>query len=384
MSGKVCKLKRICRVLATMLPVFLLAACGYTDEEKQQMAQYEAQGQTNAINYIQDKYGIEATVLEVVCEKLDSGPVPDFSPAPTGDVCVTLQQGQREFKVIIAGDEVTKEGIDNYQLADIEDALEQKIYEITGLPSEELFVCFGEYQTMKDNKNGMIATCFDGDNLAEILDGQSPAVVVSYINQDVTGIDMEAVTEQTGIEDYLFVDYDSKAHYDTIESPYYNIAGSPVDFGIDNNLLYVNGYRIVDSAEDVYISCGKTVIDDIVLITEHADEYVSITKTTLDDAAEWNGHGFINAKQIFDAYTLNTDSDKVYIYVPKDKLGELGTAENAQTVLVKQYQYEDETEHKNIITEPTDDGKYIGGIIYMDDYTELKFSVFTDLGNTDK
>ena len=68
-------------MLATMLPVFLLAACGYTDEEKQQMAQYEAQGKTNAINYIQDKYGIEATVLEVVCEKLDSGPIPDFSPA---------------------------------------------------------------------------------------------------------------------------------------------------------------------------------------------------------------------------------------------------------------------------------------------------------------
>ena len=224
----------------------------------------------------------------------------------------------------------------------------------------------------------------DGDNLAEILDGQSPAVVVSYINQDVTGIDMEAVAEQTGIEDYLFVDYDSKVHYDTIESPYYNIAGSPIDFGIDNNLLYVNGYRIVDSAEDVYISCDKTVIDDIVLITEHADEYVSITKTMLDDAAEWNGHGFINAKQIFDAYALDTDSDKVYIYVPVDKLSETGTAENAQTVLVKQYQYKGERRHNNIITDPTDDGKYIGGIIYKDDYTELKFSVFTDQGHTDK
>lgn len=97
---------------------------------------------------------------------------------------------------------------------------------------------------MQDNQHGMVNTYFDGENLSEVMENESATVVVSYINQDVTTIDLDKVVEQTGITNYLFVDYDSKEHYATITHPYYNIAGKPSDTGIEDNMLYINSYRI--------------------------------------------------------------------------------------------------------------------------------------------
>ena len=46
--------------------------------------------------------------------------------------------------------------------------------------------------------------------------------------------------------------------------------------------------------------------------------------------------------------------------------------------LVKKYQYKGETCYDNIISKVTDDGKYIHGIVYTRDETEIKISVFID------
>ena len=46
--------------------------------------------------------------------------------------------------------------------------------------------------------------------------------------------------------------------------------------------------------------------------------------------------------------------------------------------LVKQYQYKGETCYDNIISKVTDDGKYIHGIVYTRDETEIKISVFIE------
>ena len=42
------------------------------------------------------------------------------------------------------------------------------------------------------------------------------------------------------------------------------------------------------------------------------------------------------------------------------------------------YQYQDETCYRNILGGVTDDGKYIRGIIYTRDESEIKISVFVD------
>ena len=56
----------------------------------------------------------------------------------------------------------------------------------------------------------------------------------------------------------------------------------------------------------------------------------------------------------------------------------LDTKEVKEAQLVKQYQYKGKTCYDNIISKVTDDGKYIHGIVYTRDETEIKISVFID------
>lgn len=347
-----------------------LTGCGYTFEEMQDMEQYKKQGEINALNYIKEKYGFDAKVVKVVCEKTDGGG--DFSPPLSGSVFVTFRKDDKEFLVYIAGDEVTNTGFDNYQYEDIKSVLEEDLHTITNLPAEEIFIAYGrhkEYQLNQNSKNGMITTYFDGDNLKEVLADERPAVVVSYINQDMADIDAEAVKEKTGVDDFLFVDYDSRDHYSSIKKPYYDIIGTPINLGIEYNLQYVNEYLMTGLREDVYVSCEKKIIDDILLVTEYPDEMVTLEKNAEDIK------GFISdidkKKQVLDTYILETESERVYIYVPLDKLS-TKDIDIEDVELLAGYRFKD----LHVTNRLTDDGKYISAIIYTRDNPYIEFSLF--------
>ena len=146
------------------------------------MKRYEKQGRENAKNYIREKYGIDAKITEINCEKYSSSPVPDFFPSPTGNVFVKMKYKGADFLVAISGQKKNTDGLDNYQFQEIATAFAQEMYNITGLHAESAYVCYGEYGTVKDEKNGMIHTFYDGGNLAEVLQKESARAVVSYVN----------------------------------------------------------------------------------------------------------------------------------------------------------------------------------------------------------
>lgn len=352
-----------------------VTGCGYTLEEKREMKRYEKQGRENAKNYIREKYGIDAKITEINCEKYSSSPVPDFFPSPTGNVFVKMKYKGAEFLVAISGQKKNTDGLDNYQFQEIATAFAQEMYNITGLHAESAYVCYGEYGTVKDEKNGMIHTFYDGENLAEVLQKESARAVVSYANQDVEQIPVSQISQKTGIDTILLTDYESREAYQTVRCPYYNLAGWPIENGIENQLYLMNGYRVVGAGEDTYVKCEKKIQDDIILITENPKDQILLEKTSLDSQENWNGNGFIDAKQVANAYTFDTNSEKVYVYFPVEKLD---TKEVKEAQLVKQYQYKGETCYDNIISKVTDDGKYIHGIVYTRDETEIKISVFID------
>lgn len=352
-----------------------VTGCGYTLEEKREMKRYEKQGRENAKNYIREKYGIDAKITEINCEKYSSSPVPDFFPSPTGNVFVKMKYKGAEFLVAISGQKKNTDGLDNYQFQEIATAFAQEMYNITGLHAESAYVCYGEYGTVKDEKNGMIHTFYDGENLAEVLQKESARAVVSYANQDVEQIPVSQISQKTGVDTILLTDYESREAYQTVRCPYYNLAGWPIENGIENQLYLINGYRVVGAGEDTYVKCEKKIQDDIILITENPKDQIILEKTSLDSQENWNGNGFIDAKQVASAYTFDTNSEKVYAYFPVEKLD---TKEVKEAQLVKQYQYKGETCYDNIISKVTDDGKYIHGIVYTRDETEIKISVFID------
>ena len=368
------KRKAVYWILLALIMV-TVTGCGYTLEEKREMKRYEKQGRENAKNYIREKYGIDAKITEINCEKYSSSPVPDFFPSPTGNVFVKMKYKGADFFVAISGQKKNTDGLDNYQFQEIATAFAQEMYNITGLHAESAYVCYGEYGTVKDEKNGMIHTFYDGENLAEVLQKESARAVVSYANQDVEQIPVSQISQKTGVDTILLTDYESREAYQTVGCPYYNLAGWPIENGIENQLYLMNGYRVVGAGEDTYVKCEKKIQDDIILITENPKEQIILEKTSLDSQENWNGNGFIDAKQVASAYTFDTNSEKVYVYFPVEKLD---TKDVKEAQLVKQYQYKGETCYDNIISKVTDDGKYIHGIVYTRDETEIKISVFLD------
>ena len=368
------KRKAVYWILLALI-VVTVTGCGYTLEEKREMKRYEKQGRENAKNYIREKYGIDAKITEINCEKYSSSPVPDFFPSPTGNVFVKMKYKGAEFLVAISGQKKNTDGLDNYQFQEIATAFAQEMYNITGLHAESAYVCYGEYGTVKDEKNGMIHTFYDGENLAEVLQKESARAVVSYANQDVEQIPVSQISQKTGVDTILLTDYESREAYQTVRCPYYNLAGWPIENGIENQLYLINGYRVVGAGEDTYVKCEKKIQDDIILITENPKDQIILEKTSLDSQKNWNGNGFIDAKQVASAYAFDTNSEKVYVYFPVEKLD---TKEVKEAQLVKQYQYKGETCYDNIISKVTDDGKYIHGIVYTRDETEIKISVFID------
>lgn len=368
------KRKAVYWILLALIMV-TVTGCGYTLEEKREMKRYEKQGRENAKNYIREKYGIDAKITEINCEKYSSSPVPDFFPSPTGNVFVKMKYKGADFLVAISGQKKNMDGLDNYQFQEIATAFAQEMYNITGLHAESAYVCYGEYGTVKDEKNGMIHTFYDGENLAEVLQKESARAVVSYANQDVEQIPVSQISQKTGVDTILLTDYESREAYQTVRCPYYNLAGWPIENGIENQLYLINGYRVVGAGEDTYVKCEKKIQDDIILITENPKDQIILEKTSLDSQENWNGNGFIDAKQVASAYAFDTNSEKVYVYFPVEKLD---TKEVKEAQLVKQYQYKGETCYDNIISKVTDDGKYIHGIVYTRDETEIKISVFID------
>lgn len=368
------KRKAVYWILLALIMV-TVTGCDYTLEEKREMKRYEKQGRGNAKNYIREKYGIDAKITEINCEKYSSSPVPDFFPSPTGNVFVKMKYKGADFLVAISGQKKNTDGLDNYQFQEIATAFAQEMYNITGLHAESAYVCYGEYGTVKDEKNGMIHTFYDGENLAEVLQKESARAVVSYANQDVEQIPVSQISQKTGVDTILLTDYESREAYQTVRCPYYNLAGWPIENGIENQLYLMNGYRVVGAGEDTYVKCEKKIQDDIILITENPKDQIILEKTSLDSQENWNGNGFIDAKQVASAYAFDTNSEKVYVYFPVEKLD---TKEVKEAQLVKQYQYKGETCYDNIISKVTDDGKYIHGIVYTRDETEIKISVFID------
>lgn len=107
-----------------------------------------------------------------------------------------------DFLVAISGQKKNTDGLDNYQFQEIATAFAQEMYNITGLHAESAYVCYGEYGTVKDEKNGMIHTFYDGENLAEVLQKESARAVVSYANQDVEQIPVSQISQKTGVVQY--------------------------------------------------------------------------------------------------------------------------------------------------------------------------------------
>lgn len=369
-------MKRIL-ILCSSLIFLFLTGCGYTAEEKEQMKAYEKQGEKNAVNYISEKYGFEPKVVSVSCEKRDVVAVPDFSPGATGAVFAEMEYDDISFYVYITGEEVSTEGIDNYQFAMIEEDFTERMTELTDGASEEVFLCYGHYSSGEAAENGMISTYYDGSNLREVLTevDYNYRAVVSFIKEDLIEIQIEMILDELGEGQYLFVSYNSDEAFEKSGNHDYSIYGSPIDYDIEENGYYIKEHRTFSGSEDVYMEYDLQECDGFYFKTQYADESVFLEKAEMDRADNWNGRGFLNARQVMDAYEVISDSNRVDFYIP---LTCVETEKTERLRIVLQGEKDGEVNYGTVLTSTSENGEYLTGTLLMRDYEKVIISVFTD------
>lgn len=312
-----------------------LSGCGYTEEEKALMEEYEKTAKVNAVNYIEEKYGFTPEVLGTEVLKVDPGPVPDFTPSPTGYVNVKMEYENKEFLVNINGETENTDGKDSYQQNEIAMAFKERLsgdlpvnidfidiqYSKDYLLKEK-FVDVDSFLKDLDQKNLisiLILTLDDIDesSLDSINYNNMELLLISAINED----GLNALSQW----DYL-QDKDRKYNYYNIDT-------------MDNNLqkysLYMKGhvfrnmkgeihgrfYAFKKVQEGIYFSYDKN---------ENAQNFSIDETNDMGPASDW-GRGsskvkvyeaFENPVKVGKSYAVEFgDLSRIQIYIKEEAKG---------------------------------------------------------------
>ena len=169
-------MKKVLKVLIILFVIFLVTGCGYSEDEKRQMNLIERLGQENALKYIEHKYNIKAEIEDYTVLHQDPGPIPDLYPGPTGEIYVTMSYKDKLFHVLIAGDEETLNGEDDYQYEEIKEAVINKLKKESTYPVKAGEVYYGtEYKYL-------LSDYYNCNNIEEIVNDNYIFIELYYIN----------------------------------------------------------------------------------------------------------------------------------------------------------------------------------------------------------
>jgi len=321
------KKKMIFSFICISFVLVLLTGCGYSKEEKQYMKKLESQAKENAINYIKNKYGFIPNVISTDVEKEDTGPVPDFTPDPTGNIYVYLSYKDKKFEVYISGEEQSIDGIDNYQYDEITSATIKYISEKTNLNSYSNSINYGNQYSDK-NHNGLIKDLFTNDNLEQIIENNHFKILLEYIGaSNLEYIKTNQIFDNLQKTRIILVNYNSLESYNKASTHSYNIRGTLDEGYLRNNLMNIESAYIIETGKTYYYDLDAQQFDDIYYydrdIEQNFNNNVSLSYTTIGDVSNWVGRGaFKNVRQISDAYLVNgigQDYKYILIYIPLEK-----------------------------------------------------------------
>lgn len=355
-------LKRNKRLLIIMAcALFSLGGCA-TAEQKEAYKKIEAQAKTNAINYISNKYDMETQVVDVVVEKVESSTLP--SNEPTGFATVTLKNDDKEFQVYINGEKELAEGRDNYQAELICEQMAEDAKQISGLEAEEIF-----YDVVNEKSEMLVETYYNGKNLDDVVEEIEGKVDYKIVTlganlQDYDGI---ALKEQLKKCNELYIlNCTKERDFNIIKEM------ESGDFFLweKNYVLYVKDYIHASSSKSHYITVEKQEYDGfIVCVTDGS--YCDVNSKSCD-VKEWEEDFHNEPKQVFDSYSVETDGNKLFIYVDKDKI-KADNYEEAISVITymdsKKRHFEKEW-GKTLLNE-----QYVVNGIIVDNKTDILFTV---------
>ena len=169
-------------ILPALCSAMLLLTSCYNKEQRALNAQWEAQGSENAVRYIQKKYGFSAAVKSAEIDECHG----IYNPQATSDIIVGMSHENRDFTVYITGESVSDSGCDDYQAAEIEQALSEKINEErNGLQQLDLLPVY-DSSRLYHPAAPLYSDYFDGTNLSAVLASGITGFNAFYLQSDLS------------------------------------------------------------------------------------------------------------------------------------------------------------------------------------------------------
>lgn len=347
--------KKIIKIIPILLILFSLCGCGYSPSELATIEKYKIQGKINAGRYIKEKYGFEPTVLNVKNKYDPGGPIPDFSPMPTGIVIATMEYRGKKFEVKISGASQNTDGADNYQKDEIIKYLED--YVMDAYPEVD-----GAAFPQLEDEYSYFEEYFTGDNFFDYVDEDdyNSHIVVKLCNKDVKDFPIDDFLENIPCYALSVINYKSKEVMPTPE--YFGFFSDSQLAGI---LPYITQYRYysqfyAEDHEPEMFEIYSTTYDNLIICSPENEPITieKMDKATPDEMAE---------KGYLMSYHLQTNADDVYVYMPKTLVNK------DSTIKIKAGKYEE-------LTYENEEFVYFDNLAVKDDTedyeTSFRFSMF--------
>ncbi len=361
-------LKKVMYMGSLIMCMLLFVSGCATKEQMQKLAKIEEQAKNNAIEYIQEKYGFKAKVVAVEGHTGYDSIVPNHEP--TGSATVTLKYEGKEFYVDITGEEVSTEGIDNYQSDEILKDIYKRAMSALNLEVDNVYI---EVTCDSVDNRVMTGVYYNGENMDEILTDWSGCVDYKVVakNADLQAIDIERLKEEIGeFSDMLIINCDNDKDYDIMKAEklsYFNM-------GVEDYAMYMDDYIYITRRDTEYVDLEMIEFDGFT-IGMFNGTYCNVEKTIID-SKEWKGHGLSNGKQIFDAYSVESDAEKLYFYVNTD---ELDTKNYDHARIVTRYYKDGNLRYDGGVGTNCINSTYLTEYMWSNDCTDIVFSVFEDI-----
>ncbi len=320
------------------LPVLLLSVLCLTvfsgcisEEQRAENEKHLSTAKSNAVQYIYEKYGFDATITNSEIER-SAGWYPSFYST----AYIQMEYDGKDFMVHIDGCVQGSKGRDDYQAEEIAAAMERRIEEAAGTDLYSLHLSNRYYKTGFQEDTDlqgyrlMYNTYFDGSNFEELEAEQKFDCVASFFgNKDISSLDSNAVSEIFGKNTAYIYSYKE----DKPSEDWYNREAE-----IRDNLtyeykcgVYLNEfiqYRNIRNTPEYKNFEPKVLEYDGALYISEENTPIEIGVAKASKASNWNGHGAKNAKIISDAYSIVHSGESVcnvWLYIDRDTLPDRGT-----------------------------------------------------------
>lgn len=302
------------------VPYLFLTAC-YSAEQKAQNAKWEEQASWNARAYIKHKYGF---VAEVTGAEVDFRHGV-FNRQPFSDVFVNMSHDGREFTVYINGETETDSGADDYQAADIEQALYDKINaEVSGL---RLLDVTSHPKSEQNRERAYYSAYYDGSNLTEMLAEGIASFKAYYVQTDFSDISRFKALKQ-----FCCQDSGMEAEFISCRSDEFLSQTELVRDWSAQQPVYCDNYRSFapSSGKSSYLAYELHQYGDFYYYVNDSAKYdegkplkalPKIKETELKNLSLFDGYGTKNSTAATKTYVISADTEMyLHLYYPMDQI----------------------------------------------------------------